>query len=143
MGSAIPGQVVLYCVRKADEQAGGNKPVNFISPWSLLQFLLSGSCLAFPHWRLSVLDPISQTNLFLPFQSVFPSLQKGDKLEQQPLILQGVFCSLKLTGLCISKYSELMCHIMCYIIWDVSFPNSYGEDILPCPFESDCFRQSL
>lgn len=45
--SAIPEQVVLGCVRKAAEQAGGNKAVSFIPPWSLLQFWPSGSALSF------------------------------------------------------------------------------------------------
>lgn len=79
MGGAIPGQVALGRVRKADERAGGNKPVE-------------------PH--SSVVSASVPAVRFLPCISAWAalgagpslsvsvsSLQKGDKLEEQPLIL--------------------------------------------------------
>ena len=47
MGSAIPGQVVLGCMKKQAEQATQSKAVTSIPLCSLLQFLASVSALAF------------------------------------------------------------------------------------------------
>lgn len=41
---------VLGAMRKETAQATGSKPVSTASPWSLLQFLLPGSCLDFLPW---------------------------------------------------------------------------------------------
>ena len=40
LGGAIPGLVVLGCIRKQAEQARGGKPVSNIPPWPLRQLLL-------------------------------------------------------------------------------------------------------
>lgn len=47
MGGAILGQVDLGCIRKAAEQAGGDKPVSLVLPCSPLQLLTPGFCLKF------------------------------------------------------------------------------------------------
>lgn len=39
MGSTIPRQVVLGCIRKEVEQARGSEPVNSIPLWVLLELL--------------------------------------------------------------------------------------------------------
>ena len=39
VGSTVPGQVVLHCVRKQVEQAMGSKSVSSTPPWYLSQLL--------------------------------------------------------------------------------------------------------
>jgi hypothetical protein len=49
VGGAIPGLVVLGCIRKQAEQARGSKPVSNIPPWPLHQLLLP-DLLEFQSW---------------------------------------------------------------------------------------------
>lgn len=56
VGSTLPEQGALGCIRKTTEEAMGSRPGSSVSWWSLLQFLPPGSFL----WFLTILEALTR-----------------------------------------------------------------------------------
>lgn len=88
MGSNIPRNVVLDCIRKRAECEPENKPVNSITPWSLSTSLSSSYCLVlllksslFPSgcfWS-RCLSQQTKTKVTRPFLPPFSSSHKKSR----------------------------------------------------------------